>query len=256
MKLLRRGSKGAEVVSWQQFLRGMGYRLLADGDFGPRTYAATMRFQARHGLKADGIVGGRTMGKALNLGCSIVEVPGDDWPPKPNDIRPLRGNSERARRYGRFQYTPSPTRSSPENIRILNNWVRRNIVWIRIPQILRLFGRSKVAVHIDVVEDLTRLWDAWDRYTDLNRLALSFNGSFVPRFVRGSDKTLSNHSWGTAFDINARYNRIGTIPALKGEKGSVRELVGVANELGWYWGGHFKRRDGMHFERGVVISSA
>ena len=31
-------------------------------------------------------------------------------------------------------------------------------------------------------------------------------------------------------------------------KGSVRQLVPIANELGFYWGGHFNRRDGMHFE--------
>jgi hypothetical protein len=29
----------------------------------------------------------------------------------------------------------------------------------------------------------------------------------------------------------------------------VRELVPIANELGWYWGGHYRKRlDGMHFE--------
>jgi hypothetical protein len=36
---------------------------------------------------------------------------------------------------------------------------------------------------------------------------------------------------------------------LKAEKGSVRELVPIASEQGWYWGGHYQsRKDGMHFE--------
>jgi hypothetical protein len=33
-----------------------------------------------------------------------------------------------------------------------------------------------------------------------------------------------------------------------GQKGCVRELVPIANEFGFYWGGHFSRMDGMHFE--------
>jgi hypothetical protein len=66
--------------------------------------------------------------------------------------------------------------------------------------------------------------------------------------VRGSKTVLSNHAFGTAFDINVNWNRLGTIPALVGQKGSVRELVQIANNNGFYWGGHFTRKDGMHFE--------
>jgi hypothetical protein len=50
-------------------------------------------------------------------------------------------------------------------------------------------------------------------------------------------------------DLNVAWNRLGTVPALKGKTGSLRELVPIANELGIYWGGHFAGRpDGMHFE--------
>ena len=60
---------------------------------------------------------------------------------------------------------------------------------------------------------------------------------------------LSSHAFGTAFDINARDNRIGATPALRGSRGSVRALVPLANAHGFYWGGHFEDRpDGMHFE--------
>ena len=37
-------------------------------------------------------------------------------------------------------------------------------------------------------------------------------------------------------------------PALMGERGCVREMVRIAHENGFYWGGHFTRLDGMHFE--------
>jgi len=34
-----------------------------------------------------------------------------------------------------------------------------------------------------------------------------------------------------------------------GARGSVRELVQIANGLGFFWGGHFSGTpDGMHFE--------
>jgi hypothetical protein len=38
-----------------------------------------------------------------------------------------------------------------------------------------------------------------------------------------------------------------------GQKGSVRELVQIANNNGFYWGGHFSRKDGMHFEIAKVV---
>jgi hypothetical protein len=44
-------------------------------------------------------------------------------------------------------------------------------------------------------------------------------------------------------------------PAMIGEKGCVRELVPIANECGFYWGGHFTRKDGMHFEIAKIINS-
>lgn len=49
------------------------------------------------------------------------------------------------------------------------------------------------------------------------------------------------------------YNPLGARPALVGQKGSVRELVPIANKWGFYWGGHYSgRKDGMHFEVAVL----
>jgi hypothetical protein len=60
---------------------------------------------------------------------------------------------------------------------------------------------------------------------------------------------LSNHAWGTAFDINVQWNGLGITPAFRNEAGSVRDLVEIAYQNGFYWGGWFKsRQDGMHFE--------
>jgi hypothetical protein len=47
---------------------------------------------------------------------------------------------------------------------------------------------------------------------------------------------------------------LGKRPALVSEKGSVRELVPIANKYGFYWGGHFNSRpDGMHFEAAKIL---
>jgi hypothetical protein len=38
-----------------------------------------------------------------------------------------------------------------------------------------------------------------------------------------------------------------------GEHGCLLELVPIANEHGFYWGGHFSRKDGMHFEIAKIL---
>jgi peptidoglycan hydrolase-like protein with peptidoglycan-binding domain len=59
--ILRKGSKGADVVQLQQLLRASGYyRGDIDGDFGPGTASAVLSFQQAKGLGADGVVGVRT----------------------------------------------------------------------------------------------------------------------------------------------------------------------------------------------------
>ncbi len=55
--VLRRGSKGADVVELQKILNGNGANLKADGDFGPGTEAAVKKYQSEKKLVADGVVG-------------------------------------------------------------------------------------------------------------------------------------------------------------------------------------------------------
>ena len=55
------------------------------------------------------------------------------------------------------------------------------------------------------------------------------------------------------FDINAKFNALGTEPASMSQPGCVYELVAIAHQHGFYWGGHFGRRDGMHFELARVV---
>lgn len=58
--LLRQGSTGLEVVTAQNALTKAGFYVVADGNFGPLTRAATRLFQRKHGLADDGLIGSAT----------------------------------------------------------------------------------------------------------------------------------------------------------------------------------------------------
>lgn len=68
---LRIGCSGPAVVKVQLALNGAGARLSTDGQFGRVTELALMRFQAAHGLTADGVLGRATAG-ALDIGIDAA----------------------------------------------------------------------------------------------------------------------------------------------------------------------------------------
>lgn len=261
---LRRGSPHRELVEdVQTFLRGEDlYDSHVDGLFGPGTEAAVMAFQDAARLQPDGVVGNMTWGALMAAGLRILpsEAPdtdtqGPNWPPKPSHLMPLNG-ATRAERYGVIEFEHAPVSGNPEAIRITNDWREKNIVIATVPQLDRVPyapgragvpGDERFACHRFVREPIQQLFAAWED-AGLMRLVLSWAGCWNPRFVRGSRRTLSNHAFGTAFDINAAWNGLGREPALVGRRGSVRELVPIAAEHGFYWGGWFLRPDGMHFE--------
>ncbi|MHC1719201.1 MAG: polysaccharide deacetylase family protein [Clostridiaceae bacterium] len=61
--LLKAGSTGTAVRQVQQALAAKGYKLAADGIFGPITKGTVTEFQRSQGIAADGIVGPVTWGK-------------------------------------------------------------------------------------------------------------------------------------------------------------------------------------------------
>jgi peptidoglycan hydrolase-like protein with peptidoglycan-binding domain len=88
---LREGAKGASVVSLQNFLRNKGYKVTADGDFGPKTLAAVKGFQKSRGLAADGIVGPKTW-TALRAAAPTAPKP----PPSSGATPTLRAGAKGA----------------------------------------------------------------------------------------------------------------------------------------------------------------
>lgn len=261
MRVLKLGLQGTDVKQWEIFLHGQGFDPgVVDGLFDAAAQRATEEFQKKHKLDVDGKVGNQTFGKAGMLGFQLTTDPDDgshhgpNFPPPPA-FPPLLSTADRQRLFGKFQFVPDPQPDNKEQIKITGDWENKHIVRVTLPQLQNVKGAPKSGVirfHQTGAKQMATLWAAWEK-AGLLPLVLTWGGSFVPRFVRGSNKNLSNHAFGTAFDLNVAFNSLGTEPALVGQTGAVRELVPLANQHGFYWGGHFKgRRDGMHFELAVL----
>lgn len=177
--------------------------------------------------------------------------PGDiNWPPRPDFPMLTDRGGARERALGHIAWV----RARGDFVTITNGWDRDNIVDVHIPQLANIPGGNggRLKFHRAAAGQLQRLWAAWEA-AGLLRFVKTFDGAWVARTIRLNPTTLSNHAYGTAFDINARWNGLMRVAALVGQEGSVRELVPLANAFGFYWGGHWNydgkgASDGMHFE--------
>jgi len=262
MRIIRKGYKGEDVEKWQHFLVGEGLLRVADGDFGANTETATITFQKKYKLLPDGIVGNKTIGVAMQLGFDLVEDQETDetsanWPAPPAFKSLSQSMAEEV--FGKFQFVPDPEPRNPERIKILDDWREKNIIKLYVPQLkgIKTYGTSTstgyIYFHKKAAQQMLDLWAAWEK-DGLLKYVIQWSGTYSARLIRGSQTRLSNHAFGTAFDINVFWNGLGKLPALLGKEGSVRKLVPLANKYGFFWGGHFPRRpDGMHFEVAKVL---
>lgn len=250
----------AELVGdLQKFLLGCGFSIVVDDSYGPKTAEAVREYQRSKLIEVDGRVGPQTWGtlladefrpQAFETDLRAFDRSGNaghgpHWPPKPGDMRSPDGR----KLFGDgFTYTPKPLPNMPEYVVPDPAWVKDNIGTAHIPQLVGVHGaRSDGTMLFNkrLIQQVETLFEVWEHQGVADRI-LTFAGSWVPRFVRGRRDKLSNHSFGTAFDINAAWNGFRRQPALLGKKGCVRELVQPAFRLGFYWGGWYN--DGMHFE--------
>ena len=263
IQILRKGSKGTDVERWQNFLIGSRHlKTLADGKFGPATEKASKAYQRSKDIGADGIVGPFTIGVALidgfDIGFADSTKPTDDSFVVGTINLKAASDSARKRMFEELRFKAAPTPQNREAIKVLDDWETRNIQTVMLPELkgISVFGKTssgRMRFHRKAADQLRALWAGWGDAGLIDRI-LTYEGSYNPRFSRGSRKKLSNHAYGTAFDINANWNGLGRIPALEGAPGSVRELVEIANDHGFFWGGHFKHRpDGMHFEVAKIL---
>lgn len=69
-----------------------------------------------------------------------------------------------------------------------------------------------------------------------------YGGCYNFRLKRGGS-TLSNHSWGSAIDLDPAHNGFGDHnPKMD------RAVVALFAAEGWTWGGQWSTPDGMHFQ--------
>lgn len=190
----------------------------------------------------------------LTLGHGVIGAFGvvdPQWYPP----RPSFGPADREATFGRFDFVDDPSPTEPDGIRITGTWARDNLGTVTIPELVGVAGASstgQITFFRGAHAQLRGLFAAWKAAGLRNRIT-TWNGAFNPRYMRRAlhvRRNLSNHAWGTAFDINAARNPLGHAPAAWGRPGCVYELVEIAHEFGFYWGGRFRgsRPDGMHFE--------
>jgi hypothetical protein len=78
---------------------------------------------------------------------------------------------------------------------------------------------------------------------------------YAYRDVRGSTTSLSNHSSGTAIDLNATQHPLGKVGTFPIEK--VPMIRALAKKYGLIWGGDYRnRKDEMHFEIALTPAKA
>jgi hypothetical protein len=260
------GDVGADVRRLQEYLVSGGAVLSPDGHFGPNTRTVLLKWQHDRGLSQTGIFDTVTReafeaaGFVLRTPSSASARPGTSWPPAP--ASPPQPNPKLTESlFGRFNFVLSPTPDNPERIEILDNWVGDNIVSLHIPELDKgLFADrntyvvhavGRIQCHKLAAPKFTELFAEWGKAKLIDRV-ITCAGAFSPRLIRGSTTAnranLSNHAWGSALDINDAQNQRKHVPVTLNARGCVRELVEIANALGFYWGGHFRTKDGMHFE--------
>lgn len=179
---------------------------------------------------------------------TIRSIPADA--PKP------LSHEDRVHLFGALKWKPLPG-GKPGEIQLDREWVKANIITVRIPwEGVSSSGLTPttraIQLHRQAAPAFLSLFEAW-KDAGVLPLIRTFNGSFVPRMKRGHEQStrvidLSNHSFGTAVDLNTPWNPLGQRGARIGTTGSVELLVPFATDFNIVWGGYFSRQDAMHWE--------
>jgi hypothetical protein len=172
-------------------------------------------------------------------------------PPGPPAAVQLLAESDIRQRFGNPD-PPAVMEKGDGSFHINNQEFLNNFVRVIVPQLARLgvSADGSIECHQLTATDLQEAFADVEAHGLLDRI-LTWDGCWVPRHINWNPKNdFSTHTWGIAFDINARWNGYGVQPPSEGAYGSVRELVKIFEEHGFYWGGRFRTPDGMHFQYG------
>ncbi len=110
----------------------------------------------------------------------------------------------------------------------------------------QMVGPVQVKMLKPAIESLQTIFDNIQRADPDLYARINTSGSLCVRFIRGSTTNVSNHSFGTAVDLN--------IDGHLDDLGDGRTQLGLTilsdffNAEGWVWGAAYGREDSMHFE--------
>lgn len=149
-------------------------------------------------------------------------------------------DSERSQVFGDLLYSEM----SGGRIAISPRWIAQNIVDCHLPKADGQGGDVHTRCHRLAKDPLEHAF-ADLVANGLWRLIRSFDGLWVPRHMTWNpSRSLSSHSWGIAFDLNASRNPYGG-----GISPENRALNEVFNRYGFAWGGDWNgAKDAMHWE--------
>jgi len=226
-KILKKGSFGEEVKQWQLFLQSAGYKVpFIDGAFGPITERETLKFQAKNGLKPDGVVGPKTR-------QFITAV---------------------------SQNTPLSEKWPKQNYKSMVNFygpVGENQTKLELPYKLKLAWDSsitltKITCHEKVAKSLYTIFEnTLKTYgeKEISKLKLDlFGGCLNVRKMRGGS-AWSIHSWGAAVDLDPDRNQLKWAkPRASFSKLEYKNFWEIVESEGWVSLGRERNYDWMHFQ--------
>lgn len=183
---VKKGSFGETVKQWQLFLQSAGYKIpYVDGAFGPETERETLKFQAKNGLKPDGIVGPKT------------------WA----FITTVSENTPLSQRWPKQDYTSMVNFYGPvgENQTQLDIPYKLKLAWAPSTTLTKITCNERVAKSLYTILENT-LKTYGDKEIVKLRLDL-FGGCLNVRKMRGGS-SWSQHAWGCAVDIDPDNNQL------------------------------------------------
>lgn len=178
--------------------------------------------QRKYGLTADGKAGPATQRVLAALYSGITPIP--------------TGRDGVEFTYGKFNYKEG----QGGRIQIDPSWVRANIMSAK------LHTGKTVQFHVLAAVEFAQVFAAACATSGYTPASVQ---TFVPRHTLWDPaKSLSLHSWGIAVDFDPPSNPMGGKSSkLRTPEGQA--FVRVFTDAGWTWGGDWKMKDDMHFQR-------
>ena len=238
---LKLGSQGSAVLQLQNNLTALGFSTYGvDGTFGANTYNAVVRFQRAKGLRADGVVGSNTQATIT----AALKVPSSGG--NPTDTQKYPRLSKVNGIFGQFRYREL----SGGSIEVDPNWIDQNIITITLPGLNRSVQVNQKAAPYFIraftyIKDGTAMVNG--KQVPLLSLINTMDGTWVTRHINWNPANgLSNHSWGTAIDINAANHFKYVMPAQELNDPNLILWKQAFQPAGFSWGNSYS--DSMHYE--------